>query len=382
MVSLALLLTVAAAIAIAIAIAALLALPMLLILLPERRPEAMPGGVLPGAVSLIVPVHGSGAALAAKLDSLRGQHWGTGRLELILSLDGPVVDLPVLPDLPGVDCRVLRNPRRGKYAALNAAVAASAGELLLFSDLDARLAPGALAAMVAVFAEAGVGAACARVAVDREDGLMQARYWDHEGRLKTREMVQLGSITASNGTLLAIRRVLFRPIPAGVVDDLFVGLCAVVAGRRFVFVPEAVALMPPPARTLRRVFARQRRIVCRGLNALRHCPQALSVRRHGRYALALIAHKVLRRAFPLALALGFVTVLALALLDGGGWLVLALAALGGLGGALGLVAALGLDRDPGRWPRVLTLAPWALCVNAGIAMGWYDFLRGRRVTQW
>ncbi|KXX65420.1 glycosyltransferase [Marichromatium gracile] len=364
-----------------LALVALLALPLLLRVLPERPSRALAAGA-PATLSLIVPVHGSGAPLAAKLDSLRGQRWGPGRLELILSLDGPVDDLPSLPSLPGVDCRVLHNPRRGKYGALNAAVAASAGELLLFSDLDARLAPGALAAMVAVFADGDVGAACARVAVDREDGLMQARYWDHESRLKAREMVRLGSITASNGTLLAIRRVLFRPIPAGVVDDLFVGLCAVVAGRRFVFVPEAVALMPPPARTLRRVFARQRRIVCRGLNALRHCPQALSVRRHGRYALALIAHKVLRRAFPLALALGLAAVLALALLDGGAWLALALAALAGLGGALGLVAALGLDRDPGRWPRALTLAPWALCVNAGIAMGWYDFLRGRRVTQW
>jgi cellulose synthase/poly-beta-1,6-N-acetylglucosamine synthase-like glycosyltransferase len=335
-------------------------------------------------LSLIVPVHGSAQLLTAKFASLRGLEWPDGPVELILSLDGAVTDLPLLrpADAPYA-VRVVENPRQGKYAALNAAVAIARGDLLIFSDLDARLSPGAVETIAAAFVDQSIGAACGRVLVDRADALMQGRYWEHEAELKTREEAVFGSITASNGTLLALRRRLFEPIPAGVVDDLYIGLTAVIAGYRFAFVPAAVALIGPPAETLSMVIRRQRRIVCRGLTALRLRAAALSLRCHGRYALALMVHKVLRRLFPLAIALAY---LQLALLSvaapSGPWLIMLGTATLAVVGAVLMTLAVGFDRCTRGLPRWVGLIPWVLCVNVGIVLGWKDFLSGRRVTQW
>lgn len=367
------------------ALVSLLGMPLLLRLVPARAPTGQRGmGEPPRGLSLIVPVHGSAAVLLDKLESLRGLHWPYGPTELILSLDGEVTDMPSLP--PGLDpieIRILQNPRQGKFAALNAAAEIARGELLIFSDLDARLAPGAVEAMAESFADRSIGAACGRIRVEGIDALMQARYWEHEAQLKAQEERLFGSITASNGTLLAIRHQLFEPVPAGVVDDLFIGLTAVIRGFRFAFVPNAIALIGPPAETLAGVFRRQRRIVCRGLRALRLRSLALSPRRHGLYALALLMHKVLRRLFPLMMSLGYLLIALLSLAaPTGGWPWFFAAITSILAVALLMTLAVGLHRERRGLPALIGVVPWALCVNAGIAMGWLDFFSGRQVTKW
>jgi cellulose synthase/poly-beta-1,6-N-acetylglucosamine synthase-like glycosyltransferase len=368
-----------------LAVSSLLGMPLLLRFMPARTPTghrciAEP----PRGLSLIVPLHGSAAVLVDKLDSLRGLHWRHGSVELILSLDGEVTDMPLLtPDRVSIETRILQNPRQGKFAALNAAAGIARGELLIFSDLDARLAPGAVEAMAECFSDQSVGAACGRIQVIGADALMQTRYWEHEAVLKSREERLFGSITASNGTLLAIRRQLFEPVPAGVVDDLFIGLTAVMHGYRFAFVPDAVVLIGPPAETLAGVFRRQRRIVCRGLAALRLRSSALSLRRHGRYALALLMHKVLRRMFPLAVSLGYLLIALLSLVSPTGvWPWCFAAVTLALSVAILMTLSVGLHRERRGLPGVIGVIPWALCVNAGITMGWLDFFSGRQVTKW
>jgi glycosyltransferase involved in cell wall biosynthesis len=79
-------------------------------------------------------------------------------LEIVLGCDGSTDATANLVRAPGSDrVRLLDLPRRGKGATLNDAVAASAGDILVFTDADLVTSPDALRQFVAPFADPRVG---------------------------------------------------------------------------------------------------------------------------------------------------------------------------------------------------------------------------------
>ena len=106
--------------------------------------------------------------------------------------------------------KVLDLERVGKIPALDAGVAASSAELLVFSDANVSLEPAALEALAEAFADPAVGYACGQVVfvqagegagADNQEGL----YWRYEMAVRTMES-RVRSVTAGNGGLHAARR--------------------------------------------------------------------------------------------------------------------------------------------------------------------------------
>jgi poly-beta-1,6-N-acetyl-D-glucosamine synthase len=226
----------------------------------------------------------------------RALDWPADRLEVIVACDGSPDDTPARARAAGADV-VLELPWGGKVRAQDAAVDAASGELLAFSDANARWEPGALRALAGAFADPGVGYACGQVRFIGEGGTNQeGLYWRYEMAIRALES-ELSSVTAGNGAIYAVRPEAYLRVDPVMGHDLSLPFQLVKRGWRAVYAPDARATekMVP---TIEGEFARKRRmmshawpIVLRaGLLDPRGYPPL--------YALMVFSHRALRYASP------------------------------------------------------------------------------------
>jgi len=337
-------------------------------------PVAPSGDAGTPAVSLIVAAHREEDVIAAKVANALALDWPRDRLEIVVAVDGgadPGADATAdRARSAGADV-VLELPRGGKVRAQDAAVAASSGDLLAFSDANATWEPGALRALVAPFADPRVGYACGQVRFVNAAGTNQEGvYWRYELWLRANESA-LASVTAGNGAIYALRRTAYMHVDAVMGHDLSFPFNVVKRGRRAVYAPDAIATekMVP---SIEGEGARKRRMMSHawaillrgGLLSLRGYPPL--------YALMIVSHRVLRYASPLLhLAAAGAT---LALLRHGRTYRAAALAQAGL---LAAAAAGGRVRM-----RPALVARYYVATTAALGAGLYDHLRHGTAAEW
>ena len=323
-------------------------------------------------VSLIVAAYNEAAIIGGKLHDALALDYPRERLQVIVTCDGCSDDTAALARAAGADV-VLENPRGGKVRAQDAAVDRASGDVVAFSDANARWEPGALRALLAPFADPRVGYVCGQVRFTGDGATNQeGLYWRYE--LWTRGLEsRLASITAGNGAIYATRRDAYLKVDPVMGHDLSFPFNLVKRGWRAVYAPAARAT-EPMVPTIEGEFARKRRmmshtwpIVLRGgMLSPRGYPPL--------YALMIASHRVLRYVTPFlhagALALN---VAALAL--GAGalyWATLAAQ-------LLLLAAALAAEALP---VRPLLVARYYVLTTASLAAGLWDWLRRGTTAGW
>jgi len=341
--------------------------PMVLWLLSRvRRTRSSPlrasTGDLP-SVSLIVAARDEERVIADKVRNALALDYPRDRLELIVASDGSADRTAELARAAGADA-VLELPRAGKVRTQDAGVESARGEILVFSDANTGLEPGALRRLVGVFADPKVGYACGNVEFTRGDGSNQEGvYWRYETAVRSLES-RLGSVTAGNGGLYATRREAYVHVDPRMGHDLSLPFNMVKRGWRAVYEAGArgVEKMTPDNeeeyRRKRRMMSRTWLILLRG--------GILSPRGYGPlYALQVVSHRLLRYLTPFLHLIAFGTNIALL---GSGWVYTVT-----LGLQLAVLAAAALARlVPG---RPLQLARYYVLVTAAPATGLWDSLR-------
>jgi len=366
-------------------LAVFVAYPLVLVVAGGARGEAPPAPASPSrrTVSFLIAVRNGEALVEEKARNCLAQE-GCERPQVVFvsdgSTDATVARLAALRD--AVEVLEIRE-HRGKAHALNQGVERCHGEILVLSDADALLAPDALRWLLARFEDPSVGGVSGRrVIADAGGGLSgaQGHYIAADSALKRAES-RLGSTTANDGKLYAVRRALFRPIAEGATDDLFTCLTVVAQGRRFVFEPRARAAIRTPSRGARHELSRRRRIVARSLRGIALQRALLVPWRSGVFALQLLVNKVLRRLLPLFL-LGLLVSSALLAPLPAHWIArLALAAQGAFYALALLRVVPGVRRVPGLGPACDTA--FYFCIgNLGTLLGLADFLRGKETVRW
>lgn len=265
------------------------------------------GPVTPG-LSVVVAAYNEEDVIAAKLESILASDYPEEALEVLVASDGSTdATEEVAGRYADRGVRVLSLPRRGKAHALEAAARRASGEVLVLTDANSRLEPGALRALARNFADPEVGGVAGHTGYEvPADGQSSGRgedlYWRYDTWLKRAES-RTGSVVSAHGGLYAVRRELFRPPEdAAVTDDFAISTAVVEQGRRLVFEPEARAVEEAP-REAGEEFRRRVRLTVRGLRSLLLRRGLLNPLRHGFYSLALFSHKVVRRLLPAGLPL-------------------------------------------------------------------------------
>jgi cellulose synthase/poly-beta-1,6-N-acetylglucosamine synthase-like glycosyltransferase len=284
------------------------------------------------SVAVIVTAYNEEEAIERRLENLRALDYPPELLELVVTSDASTDRTEELAEAAGA--RVVRNPRGGKVAAQDAAVRSTEAEVVAFSDANATWAPDALRKLVRNLADLRVAYVCGRLKLEAPDGSnREGVYWRYE--LVTREgESRLGSVTAGNGAIYALRRSDYAEVDPRFGHDLSLPYLMVQHGKRAVYEPDALAFeRPTPTneteyRRKVRMFEHSWLIVLRG-RMLRGQPPGYFIEllshRHLRYASGLL-HLILLGSSLALLGHGVVYAIVLGLQLG-----LLLAALVGVG---------------------------------------------------
>ena len=200
--------------------------------------------------------------------------------------------------------RVLeRAENRGKASSLNEGCAAARNEVVVFADARQTWAPDALARLLENFPTRPSAPPAASWSSRRPRGSWPGvgLYWRFEKWLRQRES-RVHSTVGVTGAICAVRRELFRPIPAGtILDDVYWPLRVVMRGYRVVFDDRARAFdrLPGPGRD---EFRRKVRTLSGNFQLLARLPAALLPWRNPVWW-QFVSHKVLRLVVPWALLL-------------------------------------------------------------------------------
>jgi cellulose synthase/poly-beta-1,6-N-acetylglucosamine synthase-like glycosyltransferase len=260
------------------------------------RPRPVRTGDVTPTVTVIVAAHDERAVIERRVENLLALEYPPELVEIIIASDGSTDGTDALvAALAGRHPRVrlLPGPRAGKVAAQNRAVRATSAEVIAFSDANARWEPDALRRLVANFADPDVAYVCGRLALERADGSnREGVYWRFELWQRTSESA-MGSITAGNGGIYAVRRSDYIETASHIGHDLGLPYRMAQRGRRAVYDPQAVA-WEKPARDSEDEFDRKIRMHAQ---IWRHVLSGDLLRGGGPlYLLEIISHRVLRYA--------------------------------------------------------------------------------------
>ncbi|MFR0713778.1 glycosyltransferase family 2 protein [Enterobacterales bacterium BD_CKDN230030183-1A_HGKHYDSX7] len=352
--------------------------PVLLTLAAPLFRRHLPPPLPPQRISVVIAAHNEARHIEHKLRSVLDQDYQSAELQVIVASDGSsdrTVELARGVRDPRV--QVLDLPRLGKTAVLNTAVSVCRGDILVFTDADNQWAGDTLGLLLAPFADPRVGGTAGHMIIPNPGkglSLGDSLYRHYEAWLRKVEN-RTGCMVSADGALLALRRELYQAIPPRVNDDFFISTCAPAAGKRIVYVPEAV-VMDQGVDEADKQFRRRQRVTVGGLQSLAARRELINPLRHGLYAIALISHKLIRRLAPVLLLPLLLANLWLAAEPGLYRLTLAAQLLGYA------VAIAGLLDVRHRLPKPFRLAAFVLVTLAGMCVGLWQFLRGQGYSQW
>jgi cellulose synthase/poly-beta-1,6-N-acetylglucosamine synthase-like glycosyltransferase len=248
------------------------------------------------SVSLIVAAHDEEDVIEAKVRDALALDYPRQLLEVIVASDGSTDRTAERARGAGADL-VLELARVGKIEAQNAAVERAGGELLAFSDANARWTPAALRELVAAFGDPRVGYVCGQARlVDQGGSNEEGAYWRYELAIRELES-RFAGVTAGNGAIYAVRRAAYLPLGAASSHDLSFPFMLSKRGWRAVYAPRAVSEEKMVA-TIEGEFARKRRMM-RGLYDEVVGDGMLSPRGYAAgYAFEIVSHRLLRYASP------------------------------------------------------------------------------------
>src|SRR5258705_4052798 len=159
--------------------------PLILLLVDAVRPRRPdpPTGAGDRTVTVIVPLFNEEAVVEAKIRNLAETDYPAGKLNVLLPSDGSTDRTNAILSSGAWNSAtrfVLFPARRGKAALLNDLVAAAEGEIIVFSDANARFAPETIRRLAARFAAPDVGAAVGEVILQSNQtvgGRGEGPYW-------------------------------------------------------------------------------------------------------------------------------------------------------------------------------------------------------------
>jgi cellulose synthase/poly-beta-1,6-N-acetylglucosamine synthase-like glycosyltransferase len=274
--------------------------PLFVALLARVRPRPVRRARIEPTVTLVIAAHDEEGSIEATARGMLTLDYPAERLSVLVASDGSTdrTDEIVsgLEAESGGRVSLLRCPRAGKVSAQDRAVRETGGEgaseIVAFSDANGSWEPDALRHLVANFADPDVAYACGNLSLRRTDGTnREGLYWRYELWLRENE-ARIGSITAGNGGIYAVRRSDYLESPDGRAGhDLGLVYRLVQHGRRAVSDPSAVA-WETPARDLEDEYERKVRMSAR---CWQHVVSGRMLQGGGPlFLLQIVSHRLLR----------------------------------------------------------------------------------------
>jgi lipopolysaccharide/colanic/teichoic acid biosynthesis glycosyltransferase len=225
-------------------------------------------------VTVIVPAYNEAAMIAQKIQNLAALDYPRDRLEVRVVLDGCSDETEEVaraalaregdPDFISLQ---VHSKNRGKLDVLNSEIAAARGDVVVLSDVSARIATDALLKGSRYFADDTVGVVCGTYALEKPGSAGEAKYWSYQTRVKADEAA-VGAPMGAHGAFYMFRRAAWRALPAGTINDDFLLPMRIVADGYRALYDEKIVAFEMERTSSPQEFARRIRIGAGNLQQL------------------------------------------------------------------------------------------------------------------
>lgn len=364
--------------------------PLLLAVLARLRPRPIHLAHHTPTVTLLIAAYNEAPIIAQKLDNSLALDYPADHLQILVAADGS--DDSTAEIVTGYAHRGVilsyESARQGKMAAINRVMPQATGEIIVFSDANNLYRQDTLRELIKPLADPQVGMTSGAKQIVAGDGLLgesEGLYWRYESFIKKQETA-VDSCVGVAGEVLALRRSLFAPPPAEIInDDFYLALRVLQQGYRVVYVPTArsVERVSPTAQD---EVTRRTRIVAGRYQAMIRGRTLLPWNRP-LLVWQILSHKYLRPLVPFAMITAFLANMVAVLprtnphqqkkqTQLAGIVLLGQFLFYGLS-VLGMMVKL-----RGKVGKLLYLPTYLVQSNAAALMGLVRFLSGQQTVRW
>ena len=249
-------------------------------------------------VTLMVCAYNEEDIISEKMSNIHSLDYPADRLHLVWVTDGSTDNTnSILSAYP--DVKIVFSPeRRGKSAALKHGIKEVSTEIVMMTDANTMLNPGAVREIVRLMQTPKVGCVSGEkkvMAKSDSDKTAQGEglYWKYESTLKRLDS-ELYSAMGAAGELCVIRRQLMTDIPDDtLLDDFVISMEIVRMGYKIAYTSKAFAMEYGSA-DLHEESKRKRRIAAGGLQSSWRLRSLMNPLRHPVVAFQFVSHRVLR----------------------------------------------------------------------------------------
>jgi cellulose synthase/poly-beta-1,6-N-acetylglucosamine synthase-like glycosyltransferase len=345
--------------------------PTIMFLLARFFPRPWKRSDFVAPVSIVMAVHNGAQRIHEQMKHLMSLESKLVREVIIVSDGSNDGTAEILTSMQEPRLRTILLPEQvGKAAALNHAISAATGEILLFIDIRPKVSPGALAKLLSNFADSSVGCVAGELVLNTEGhdaaaSAVSGVYWRYEQWIRNCEAAWDSPVGVYGG-FYAARRSLVRPFPAGIIlDDMFQPLSILRQGYRSVLDRTAIVVDTWPGKVSGE-FQRKLRTLAGNYQLFSLAPWTLSPA--NRLLFQLVSHKLMRLIVPYFFVLLLLSATWLGI-DSMAWRTLAIAQWG-----FWLAAALALRIKLPVIHRVTSAASALLVLNVAAVVGLYKYV--------
>lgn len=275
----------------------------------DYSPKSLNNDDLP-SVTLLIAAYNEQTCIAEKLNNALFIDYPAGKLQIIVAADGSTDNtVEIVKRFRSRGVELSYSPlREGKTAAINRAMKAARGDIVVISDANNHYEANALIELVAPFGNPNIGAVTgAKTVINDESrlGASEGFYWKYEAFIKRHES-RLGTCVAATGEILSFRSSLFEPYPPGLIlDDFYLAMRIIARGYRMVYAPRACSIESVSLSAMDEV-TRRAKIVAGRFQAILMAPLYLSFHRP-LVMWQVVSHKYMRLLLPFAMVMAFVS---------------------------------------------------------------------------
>jgi len=277
--------------------------PFWLFLRARLYPLPIRGKPIFPRISIVIAVRNEEKFLENKLRNLQQLDYPGELVETVVVSDGSTDRTnEILRNFADSRVRSICLPAHGgKAEALNHAIEALNGDIVVFMDARQRIAPDSVKVLVESFADPTVGCVSGALMLgDGEDTFPRGvgSYWKLEKAIRYWESTG-GSTVGATGALYAVRRALIPHLPSGLIlDDVFIPMTVARQGKRVIFEPRA-HLWDRLSSNPRQEFRRKVRTLFGNYQLVHLAPWLLTAGNPLRFE--FVSHKLCRLVVPFAL---------------------------------------------------------------------------------
>ena len=332
-------------------------------------------------VTVVIAAYNEADVIEHTVLNKLAQRYPEDKLDVIVVSDGSDDETDQIVGrlaVPGSRVRLIRQePRQGKTAALNQAVATATSDVIVFSDANSRYATDAIASLMRSFADDRVGYVTGHMTYTDATGATAqdggGAYMRYENSLRRYES-RIGSIVGVDGGIDAVRRSLYVAMRPDQLPDFVLPLNIVESGHRVVYEPDAI-LFEESLESGISEYRMRVRVALRALWAMWDKRGLLNPLRFPLFSWQLASHKLFRYLAVFPLLLAFVTALMGAGDKTSHFLVAMVFCFGGIAALLGSV-------DRFRSNKLFQVLHFFFLLNLSNLVACVRFLRGEKIVVW